>query len=146
MSNENPPVTRKSKLRWSQNSNDVNIRAHRRATMGVYLPSSMINPPTRCDAGSFSAAAIRSAGLPTRTPARNVSLPTPSRWRFFPSFLSRDATNNPTPEPHTPGLSSPPRRGDVVCLSYDTLDDRAMRRLEGRSDHRPVIGSYAVYL
>lgn len=39
-----------------------------------------------------------------------------------------------------------PRKGDVVCLGYDSLDDRAMRRLEGRSDHRPVIGSFAIYL
>jgi endonuclease/exonuclease/phosphatase family protein len=41
---------------------------------------------------------------------------------------------------------SRPRKGDVVCLSYRTLDDRAMRRLEGRSDHRPVIGVYAIYV
>ena len=39
-----------------------------------------------------------------------------------------------------------PRKGDVVCLSYRTLDDRGMRRLEGRSDHRPVIGVYAIYV
>ncbi|KAI0249898.1 hypothetical protein BJV78DRAFT_1362618 [Lactifluus subvellereus] len=39
-----------------------------------------------------------------------------------------------------------PRKGDVVCLSYKTLDDRGMRRLEGRSDHRPVIGVYAIYV
>jgi len=42
--------------------------------------------------------------------------------------------------------SRPPRKGDVVCLSYRTLDDRGMRRLEGRSDHRPVIGVYAIYV
>ena len=42
--------------------------------------------------------------------------------------------------------SSRPRKGDVVCLSYRTLDDRGMRRLEGRSDHRPVIGVYAIYV
>ena len=39
-----------------------------------------------------------------------------------------------------------PRKGDVVCLSYRTLDDRGMCRLEGRSDHRPVIGVYAIYV
>ena len=39
-----------------------------------------------------------------------------------------------------------PRKGDIVCLSYRTLDDRGMRRLEGRSDHRPVIGVYAIYV
>ena len=38
------------------------------------------------------------------------------------------------------------RKGDIVCLSYGTLDDRSMRRLEGRSDHRPVIGVYAIYV
>lgn len=30
-------------------------------------------------------------------------------------------------------------------MSYRTLDDKQMRNLEGRSDHRPVIGTYAVY-
>ena len=43
----------------------------------------------------------------------------------------------------------PPRvwkRGEVQCLEYATLSDREMRRLEGRSDHRPVIGQFAVYL
>lgn len=80
----------------------------------------------------------------------------PHRWRFLP-FLrggsgqttvsidpslnlgeSTEVTANPT--------TSKPRKGDVVCLGYDSLDDKAMRRLEGRSDHRPVIGSYAIYL
>ena len=32
-----------------------------------------------------------------------------------------------------------PRRGEVECLLYKSLDDREMRLLEGRSDHRPVI-------
>ncbi|KAI9512954.1 hypothetical protein F5148DRAFT_560300 [Russula earlei] len=47
-----------------------------------------------------------------------------------------------------PTESSQPRhrKGDVACLSYRTLDDRGMRRLEGRSDHRPVIGVYAIYV
>jgi hypothetical protein len=39
-----------------------------------------------------------------------------------------------------------PRKGDIVCLNYRTLDDRGMHRLEGRSDHRPVIGVYAIYV
>lgn len=45
-----------------------------------------------------------------------------------------------------PHASPRPRKGDVVCLSYRTLDDQGMRRLEGRSDHRPVIGVYAIYV
>jgi hypothetical protein len=45
-----------------------------------------------------------------------------------------------------PAESPRHRKGDVVCLSYRTLDDRGMRRLEGRSDHRPVIGAYGIYV
>ncbi|KAI0671976.1 hypothetical protein C8Q78DRAFT_1078711 [Trametes maxima] len=72
-------------------------------------------------------------------------------FRWLLPFLYRDgaqqgiqpATEPPgTPKPPAP----PPRRGEVVCLKYDTLDDRGMRRLEGRSDHRPVIGAYALYI
>ncbi|EPQ54309.1 hypothetical protein GLOTRDRAFT_111629 [Gloeophyllum trabeum ATCC 11539] len=71
-----------------------------------------------------------------------------SKWRFLP-FLYRDAPNPTVQRPPTPTIEAPPprpRKGDVVCLSYNTLDDRGMRRLEGRSDHRPVIGSYAIYI
>ena len=66
--------------------------------------------------------------------------PLPTRWRFFP--FRRDTSQTVTQDNVMPQHT----RGDVVCLSYNTLDDRGMRRLEGRSDHRPVIGSYAVYL
>ena len=85
------------------------------------------------------------------------------RWRLL-SFLSRDgeatrdvddavavaralASSSGGPDAVTIATESPrPRKGDVVCLSYRTLDDRGMRRLEGRSDHRPVIGVYAIYV
>ena len=114
--------------------------------MGVYLPSSMTKAPKQIESGVAPVAVVHSAGLPNQAPNRYTSLPTPSRWRFFP-FLSRDSTNVTNEGHHTPSeLAKPPRKGDVVCLSYNTLDDRAMRRLEGRSDHRPVIGSYAVYI
>lgn len=66
----------------------------------------------------------------------------PTRWRFFP--FRRDTSQTVTQDTVVPLPQH--IRGDVVCLSYNTLDDRGMRRLEGRSDHRPVIGSYAVYL
>lgn len=76
----------------------------------------------------------------------------PRGWRLFP-FRTRDADPNSL----TSDRISPPRepssqmvhrhrRGDVVPLNYNSLDDQAMRRLEGRSDHRPVIGSYAIYI
>ena len=32
-----------------------------------------------------------------------------------------------------------PKKGRIECLLYKALDDREMRILEGRSDHRPVI-------
>ncbi|KAI0784455.1 hypothetical protein C8Q75DRAFT_778933 [Abortiporus biennis] len=84
-------------------------------------------------------------------PPKDNSPPTSNRWlnfNFLP-FLSRDipssaTTSSPPASVYLP--PPPPRKGDVVCLSYGTLDDKGMRRLEGRSDHRPVIGTYAVYI
>ncbi|GJE85589.1 EEP domain-containing protein [Phanerochaete sordida] len=75
--------------------------------------------------------------------------PTTSLWKSF-SFLPflRDtppAADRP-PTPESPPPPPPHRRGDVVCLGYNTLDDRQMRRLEGKSDHRPVIGAYALFI
>jgi len=80
----------------------------------------------------------------------------PHKWRFLPFFWGDSSqTTAPTDPSLNPGesmemtassITDRPRRGDVVCLGYDSLDDRAMRRLEGRSDHRPVIGSFAIYL
>ena len=78
------------------------------------------------------------------------------RWRLL-SFLSRDGeatrdvddagVTTAMPLASSPDAEAPrPRKGDVVCLSYRTLDDRGMRRLEGRSDHRPVMGVYAIYV
>ncbi|KAF6759917.1 hypothetical protein DFP72DRAFT_805883 [Ephemerocybe angulata] len=76
---------------------------------------------------------------------------TPSRWRFLPNFLSPSHSHSmePTVEEQVTPVVTPAiihRRGDVVCLDYSTLDDRRMRRLEGRSDHRPVLGTFVVYI
>lgn len=80
----------------------------------------------------------------------------PYRWRFLPflrgdssqTAVSADPSLNPGEPTETTAYSATyrPRKGDVVCLGYDSLDDKAMRRLEGRSDHRPVIGSFAIYV
>ena len=80
----------------------------------------------------------------------------PHRWRFLPFFRGDSSQTTAPADPSlNPGDSTEmtassiidrPRKGDVVCLGYDSLDDMAMRRLEGRSDHRPVIGSFAIYL
>lgn len=71
-------------------------------------------------------------------------------WRFLPSFLSPTMSRTSTIESDEGSLSPPTppivhRRGDVECMEYNTLDDRRMRRLEGRSDHRPVFGSFVAY-
>ncbi|KAF5327112.1 hypothetical protein D9619_004523 [Psilocybe cf. subviscida] len=74
--------------------------------------------------------------------------PQSALWRFLPSFFSPTHTQA-TATPDTATLPSPPARpakGEVKCLTYNTLDDRQMRRLEGRSDHRPVVGTYIVYI
>ena len=74
---------------------------------------------------------------------------TSSRWRFLPNFLSPHSHSDMAVEEQVTPVVTPAivhRRGDVVCLDYNTLDDRQMRRLEGRSDHRPVLGTFVVYL
>lgn len=88
--------------------------------------------------------------------ARLRTASTTRGWLRLP-FFSRDAEIEPLadtlsyesppriPEP-VPTKSHRPRRGEVVALNYNSLDDQAMRKLEGRSDHRPVIGSYIIYI
>ena len=120
---------------------------------GFSHPGAMPTKP-----GPLSATPLPGEPLPTTTTLKDGQTVRngPPRWRFLPFFRgdSSQATVPADPSP-TPGESIEmaasstayrPRKGDVVCLGYDSLDDRAMRRLEGRSDHRPVIGSFAIYL
>ena len=107
---------------------------------------------------SPAAVSASSPPFPSSTSVHRDLLPHPtpstSLWRTFSflPFLSRDDVppaeldKPPTPEPESPLAPALRRRGDVVCLSYETLDDGAMRRLMAKSDHRPVIGSYAIYV
>lgn len=157
-STEHLPVVEKPPLpRIASNDLDVRIKRSNSASqrpLEVAHSASSASPRRR--ATTFVSSMPGHApvtGKSRNTPAKldhpYIPLPTPSRWRFIPSFLS---SNNSTASNVTPVATSPPelparppRKGDVVCLSYATLDDRGMRRLEGRSDHRPVIGSYAVY-
>ncbi|KAI0312672.1 hypothetical protein OF83DRAFT_1144919 [Amylostereum chailletii] len=80
-------------------------------------------------------------------PHNSADLLSSARWRFLP-FLHgpRDTSGPTTAVEASPSSLRDHRRGEVVCMSYRTLDDRGMRRLEGRSDHRPVIGCYAIYI
>lgn len=86
----------------------------------------------------------RATAFPLSPPQRQDSNTAPSRWRFLSSLLP--STHIDSPREIRPVSALQVLKGEVVCLTYHTLDDRAMRRLEGRSDHRPVIGTYAVYL
>ncbi|KAH9848408.1 DNase I-like protein [Lenzites betulinus] len=106
--------------------------------------------------GALSASPVQTVvdqdnSLEPATAPNSSSSTGPPVFRWLLPFLYRDGTQQPVAQPaESPGTprpsAPPPRRGDVVCLKYDTLDDRGMRRLEGRSDHRPVIGSYALYI
>lgn len=92
--------------------------------------------------------ALSTMPSPTLTAAPTVTSPS-SRWfGFLPAFLHREGTLPTISRPDSPITPDPPppQRGTVVCLDYRSLDDVAMRRLEGRSDHRPVVGSYAIYI
>lgn len=122
--------------------------------------------------GHYSSSSLRRSTSPSspkpspsergsgRKPHTSLTTPVPSLkpqsyspapnllMRLFPSFLSPTSTHSATPTEIPGGAQGlpTPRKGDVVCLSYNTLDDRGMGRLEGRSDHRPVIGTFVIYL
>ncbi|KAH7106478.1 DNase I-like protein [Auriculariales sp. MPI-PUGE-AT-0066] len=67
----------------------------------------------------------------------------PSEPPVLPEIITEPSLPSPPPPPPPPPVY---RKGDVVCVNYTSLDDRQMRRLEGRSDHRPVIAEYALFL
>lgn len=134
----------------------------------LYAPGSppVVSPPTRAESDpptpySHPSPKARSVTAPAASTDFSPSTPnsvgamTPpmyphrrSGW-FFAKF-AKEQPGSPLPMPTEaqPPLAPMPihRKGDVVCISYSSLDDRQMRRLEGRSDHRPVIGQYALFL
>lgn len=114
----------------------LRLRRSFSADLSSYFPV----PSERTSEASTERESHHTDAPPPVPPKDTAALPI-LRRRFFP-FINRDASRTSI-EP----IEGPfPRKGDVLCLDYNTLDDRGMRRLEGRSDHRPVIGSYAVYL
>lgn len=128
---EHLPVKPGSPMPPTHNPAELGIRPSSTVTSSGSTPQ-VLERTTRRATASFVLASTTSNTAPTSI-----------RWRFLPALFSQ------TPAPVEPSKDVPlpaPRRGDVVCLRYHTLDDRGMRRLEGRSDHRPVIGSYAVYV
>ena len=142
---ETPSPTLPSLTRSKSSSSLYKQHRSGSASQSFHSPSS----PSTCGTPSHSSSPVKDTGhvdLLHPISHKEPTLAMPSRWRFLP-FFNRDVPDSPLEhrEP-TPDHVSPPKKGDVICLSYNTLDDRGMRRLEGRSDHRPVIGSYAVYI
>jgi hypothetical protein len=133
-----------------------------RLTTSPARSASSSNTPARASAPPSAGHELH-ARTHARSPTDGGDGGVHQRWRLL-SFLSRDgeATRDvddagganvvATPLASSPDVATAvaegprPRKGDVVCLSYRTLDDRGMRQLEGRSDHRPVIGVYAIYV
>ncbi|KAG8983129.1 hypothetical protein FRB90_006290, partial [Tulasnella sp. 427] len=86
---------------------------------------------------------------PRRPQTPSDSHPTshlPWRWLFPRSFSGVREPSPPRSTPEPLIIQPKHRKGDVECVKYDTLDDKQMRLLEARSDHRPVMGDFAIYI
>lgn len=85
-------------------------------------------------------------------PQRKGSMPGLRRiLSLLPGSFGGGHTPPRAPSPAPPLVEyGPPvkvfKPGEIRCLGYGTLSDREMRELEGRSDHRPIIGRWAVYV
>jgi hypothetical protein len=145
-------------------------RVPRRLSLPVFSrPVELWPSPRRAEADQLPATLLQDDLYSPSSPASPPQQGAPKRWFLNFNFISRDHAPspshvNPATDTELPPTPSPNhRKGDVVCLSYRTLDDRQMRRLEGehevnsveltdqshpkgRSDHRPVIGSYVIYV
>lgn len=116
------------------------------------IPPDMHIPPVGKTSTLVSPSLTLSSPLGLEEPASTPPSTSAPVFRWLLPFLYKDTAHQGVPPPSPPAAIGPPpppplpKRGDVTCLMYDTLDDKGMRRLEGRSDHRPVIGSYALYV
>jgi len=142
-------------------TNAVDCHSRRRSTDPVHGASSRDPSHSllrrRSASGPLPAAAIASRSgapalpMPELDPQPVQTNAGPRRW-FSLQFLSVIHNLNAGPGPvvrtQQAILPVPPlhRKGDMECIAYETLSDKEMRRLEGRSDHRPVIGHYAVFV
>ncbi|KAF8501421.1 DNase I-like protein, partial [Russula emetica] len=132
---------------------------HHREPVSSFAGNMTGPSPTSSSDGPFSATTPTSSGVDATGPADHVATSaavansTPNADADFPRSMPGTAAPSSSlpgggePDGASAATESPrPRKGDIVCLSYRTLDDQGMRRLEGRSDHRPVIGVYAIYV
>ncbi|EMD33400.1 hypothetical protein CERSUDRAFT_118002, partial [Gelatoporia subvermispora B] len=144
-----PIIERPSPLRMHTDSDTRRARPH--TSVPLIHSKTMPAPPPRLPLPTLQHdSPLDSPAGDSPTSAATTQSGISSRWFGFLPFLYRDTHALPIERPPTPEseheLEVRPRRGDVLCLGYNTLDDRSMVRLEGRSDHRPVIGSYALFL
>ncbi|TDL25516.1 DNase I-like protein [Rickenella mellea] len=125
-----------------------NPRRPRGRSYSLALPKPTSDSPTTDSPRQGSNTQIQTSSNPSPLVPARGSHSRKGPWSKL-TLRSRESSNTPT-RASTPLATDlhprRPRRGDVIPLSYDTLDDQAMHRLEGRSDHRPVIGSYAIYV
>jgi hypothetical protein len=100
----------------------------------LFLPSTSSHPSSSTSPGDAP---------PSQSNNRN-----PSGWRWFPFPNALLGSSGGASASNAVAQQTPPKKrrkkGDVDCLFYGTLDDQAMARLRGKSDHRPVIGVYSV--
>ena len=144
-------------------TNAVDSHSRRRSTDPVHgtsaaepsnglLPKRSASGPLPAIAAAMaSSAGVPALPMPELDPQPMSPSAGPRRW-FSLQFLSvihnLHASPGPIPQAQQAIPPVPPlhRKGDMVCIAYETLSDKEMRRLEGRSDHRPVVGHYAVFV
>jgi len=122
---------------------DPTSSSRHRSTQSLSESSPPQLPPFFADESAIRAPLMPSitiADAPIPPPRERHGSTSAKRW--FSSLLSRVSTHDAQPQ----GPRTKHQRGEVVCLSYNTLDDAEMMALDGRSDHRPVVGSYALYV
>lgn len=152
-SRRSPPI-----LSRSSGDGDAETTVLQRSVTSISLVQSntiqpIITTPRRPNSSRSRTVSHSSISAPLHHAPQAIGVHGPThpapKWSFL-RFLTRDSSQTSIlPErPSTPdsAVKRHPRKGEVVCLDYRTLDDKGMRKLEGRSDHRPVIGSYAIYV
>jgi hypothetical protein len=126
-------VTQTGRPRKNSDSSAVQSRTRLDSTPGL------LHPPSGSTTPRFN---------PNNFPSSNLGTNLAMRW-LLGLLPSRDPAPAPVSNPPEKKDASLPvihYKGEVICCHYGTLDDSAMRRLEGRSDHRPILGTFSVYI
>lgn len=108
----------------------------RRLSMPIFSRPVGLWTSRRAEIDQLPAALVQNELHSTSSPALPPERGAPKRWFLNFNFISRDhalsSPVNPAQDADLPPKrSAKHRKGDVTCLSYRTLDDRQMKRLEG---------------